>query len=671
MYPGGPLRHWRVLFVVFLAHAGVGTSPAWASESDAAAPEAAYFADLPVVLSVTRLTQPQSEVPASVTILDREMIRASGVRNIADLFRYVPGFQVSYNHGSQPVVAYHGLSDEYARTLQVLVDGRALYDVFIGGVYWQNLPVAIGDIERIEVIRGPNSAAYGSKAYLGVINIITQHSSQAHGTTLGVAAGDRDIRDGFAREGWAWDGGDARVTLDYRRDDGLQNLPDDVEAAIATFRSDLRLSSVDTLEAQLGINVNTNGIGHDDEIANPPHDREWTNRFGLLRWRRALGAGEEISLHASWHYWDQDEDYQTQPVDLSPLGLGVVQVPVSLDAYERRYDLEFQHVLNPSDSLDLVWTAGVQRDQATSLTYFGMEDTIENRSYRLSGHAAWRAYANGVVNVGAMVEKDSLTGTDVAPRLALNHHVTSNNTLRVAASRGFHNPSIIEERANARFFYQGVLLDETIVARGGLKAETVDSYELGWLYQVLRPAPLTVDLRLYEDRIRDRITELNIPSTAPASPSVLDYRNEGALEVYGADLSVDYRFREKTRLLLGYSRMHIEARDFTSEANFSADEHERSAPSYSGSAAVIHNFGRGWDANLFYSRVSDYDWLGGGHFSPVQDRVDLRLARSLDFGQTTGEIAIVFQNLEGGHIEFETGVEFGRRTFLTAAFRFP
>ena len=77
-----------------------------------ASSEADHLGDLPVVLSATRLAQVQSDAPGAVSIIDRAMISASGARNIHELFRLVPGFQVGMHTGNQPLVGYHGLSDE-------------------------------------------------------------------------------------------------------------------------------------------------------------------------------------------------------------------------------------------------------------------------------------------------------------------------------------------------------------------------------------------------------------------------------------------------------------------------------------------------------------------------------------------------------------------------------
>lgn len=168
------LHRWTVLLGLLVlqthaATAGGETAPG-SGEDDV------YFGDLPIVLSATRLSQPLTEVPVAITVIDREMIEASGARELADVFRLVPGFVVGSVNGHQRMVGYHGLLDAFNRRMQVLVDGRSVYTSTFGGVRWTDLSLALEDIERIEVVRGPNAATYGPNSFLGVISIKTRHA---------------------------------------------------------------------------------------------------------------------------------------------------------------------------------------------------------------------------------------------------------------------------------------------------------------------------------------------------------------------------------------------------------------------------------------------------------------------------------------------------------------
>ncbi|HET7649744.1 MAG TPA: Plug domain-containing protein, partial [Gammaproteobacteria bacterium] len=114
-----------------------------------------YLEDLPVVLTPARLSQRVDTSPLPVTVINRQMIRATGAATIEDVLRLVPGMLVGHDNGNQAFVTYDGFADRFARRMQVLVDGRSVYSPGFGGVDWSSLPVALEDVDRIEVIRGP------------------------------------------------------------------------------------------------------------------------------------------------------------------------------------------------------------------------------------------------------------------------------------------------------------------------------------------------------------------------------------------------------------------------------------------------------------------------------------------------------------------------------------
>ena len=182
--------------------------------------EQSLIGDMPVVLSASRLRQPLSEAPNAMTVIDRAMIKASGFRTIPDLFRMVPGMYVSYWSGNSAIVGYHGVIEQYARRMQVLVDGRTVYMPPNGGVSWEDLPLQMEDIERIEVIRGPAAASYGGNSFQGVINIITRDAGAQHGFKASVTKGNGGISDAAVNFGKHTEALDYRVSLGMRSDDG-------------------------------------------------------------------------------------------------------------------------------------------------------------------------------------------------------------------------------------------------------------------------------------------------------------------------------------------------------------------------------------------------------------------------------------------------------------------
>jgi iron complex outermembrane receptor protein len=314
--------------------------------------ENAYLGEVPVVLTVSRLAQPQDEAPAAVTVIDRQMIKDSGAWELADVFRLVPGMYVAYHASSayttNSAVSYHGLSDAYSRRMQVLVDGRSVYSPLFGGVLWSDIPLALDDIERIEVIRGPNSAMYGANSFLGIINIITRHSTEEQGTFLSVSKGT-GRSEGVARHGGRIGDLSYRVTASLRNDDGLDervvnpiqnnntwgyNKTDDKKIRLLTFRADYRASPVDEVEFQFGYNGGDRQEGLVSD-AFYPRWKSVDNHFELLRWRSQLGVGNELSLQFYHSYEGSKDTLLSNPAESGYAGL-----TYNADMIAQRYDLE-------------------------------------------------------------------------------------------------------------------------------------------------------------------------------------------------------------------------------------------------------------------------------------------------------------------------------------------
>ena len=223
VFVGDTIMYKKLIFLLLLLRiapvgAQTGTAASALTERD-------FLGDMPIVLSVSRLAQPLDETPGAVTILDRQFIRVSGARDVVDLLRLVPGFQTTNSYETDaPMATYHGRVDDWANRIQVLVDGRSVYSGFLSssaGLGLQTL--AIDDVDRIEVLRGSNSAAYGARAFLGVVNIVSRDVRETIGPAGGVTTGDNGVTDAGARIGWGDESEMYRISADRRGDDGLRN----------------------------------------------------------------------------------------------------------------------------------------------------------------------------------------------------------------------------------------------------------------------------------------------------------------------------------------------------------------------------------------------------------------------------------------------------------------
>lgn len=138
----------------------------------AAAPAHARPADDAIIVTATRAAQPAGETGQAITIVDRATIETRQAVSISDLLSTTPGVTVSRNGGIGSLTGVRVRGAEADQTL-VLIDGIRLNDPSStgGGFDFGNL--LADTIERIEILRGPNSVPWGSQAIGGVVNIVT------------------------------------------------------------------------------------------------------------------------------------------------------------------------------------------------------------------------------------------------------------------------------------------------------------------------------------------------------------------------------------------------------------------------------------------------------------------------------------------------------------------
>lgn len=129
------------------------------------------------VSTVSRYQQKSNIAPALVTVVTKNDIANSGARNLLDIFRHIPGFYFTINQFGLNEIGIRGLKSTNTATLKLLVNGSSINNNVFGEAtrIFDDMPV--DNIERIEIIRGPSSAVYGSNAMLSVVNIITENES--------------------------------------------------------------------------------------------------------------------------------------------------------------------------------------------------------------------------------------------------------------------------------------------------------------------------------------------------------------------------------------------------------------------------------------------------------------------------------------------------------------
>jgi iron complex outermembrane recepter protein len=623
--------------------------------------DAGYFADIPSIESVTRLPQLKSETPAGVTIIDSEMIHASGAKDLPDLFRMVPGFQVANARQDLPVVTYHGLGSIISRRMLLLIDGRAALSSFSGSIRWYGKSVSLRDIERIEVIRGGNTVAYGDNAFFATINIITRHASKTHGTSIDIKAGDEKYTETQAQAGLHFDHGDLRLTAGYATEDNQTLQPGDFNKRFFNLRSDWTLSEEDDLLLQLGGSETSIPTGGSGRV--PLSERILSANYQQLLWRHNRGNGE--SLHVQfYHNYDERDVDNVLPFRIRRVG--IVQVPVTRDHIDERYDMEIELTSRPTQRLRTVLGIGARRDTVDSDAYFYNVGERVNRSSRLFGNLEWSPLKSTVVNTGLLWEKNELSDTSLSPRLAVNYHINEMHTIRSALSRAKRQPSLFEELSDQRITYQNLLLNQIYTDRFDLENETVESVEFGYSARFPNRS-ITLDTRIYRDHVYDFIEGIRVPTT-DRDGTAIALINAGDLSIDGLELELAYQPSRKFRLTLTNAFMRTHADGFDAYSGYTDKQQEERVPDYSGSLFMLKRLSTAWDFSLVYTWVGKMRWQS----VPVDayTRLDMRLSRGFRLGTTRGEVALVIQNAGSEYSDYRPDREMGTRSYASIELEF-
>jgi outer membrane receptor protein involved in Fe transport len=146
------------------------------------------------VITATRTPTRLRRAPAALTVITRDDIERYGYRRLTDALARVPEVHTHF-HGYTMEADFRGFwsSQTGNRRVLYLLNGQRLNDPFYNGDFLPDLIGSLSNVERIEVMRGPGAALYGSVAVLGVVNIITRGAPEGPGTTAEVSATADDL----------------------------------------------------------------------------------------------------------------------------------------------------------------------------------------------------------------------------------------------------------------------------------------------------------------------------------------------------------------------------------------------------------------------------------------------------------------------------------------------
>jgi len=580
------------------------------------------------------------------------MIEQSGARSIVDILLLVPGFQVGRRLNGNPVATYHGLAERYNPRLQLLVDGRPTYVPLFGGIPWGELPVALSNIERVEVTRAPNAATFGPNSFAAVVNISTRNPAAESGWRTSAEAGGNRFSSGTMSYYDSNGSLDYRFTFQAENDEGYKHLPDRERGRLASFRSFWQVNATDRIGFDTG--VLRGGHMELDPVENPeqfaPYE-ETINAYVQMRWERSQSADDSWRVQYYYNYYDiRDEGiYMFDQGELSGdvvFSGTLFTVDLNRNSRSLRHEIELQRSARLSERTRIVFGGAVRRDTVKGFYIFNDSDQHAIDTQRFFAHTEFEANDSVLINAGLLLENNSLSGSTASPRTSVIYKVSPEKQIRLGYSRGIRTPLLLEEEGEVVIEYSfadgEIKTDYFISDLGDVDPETVDVIDLGY-YQVTWDRKLSFDAKVSWHKLDKLIGNDIVPFEQDTfDGETRSYLNESNYSYNTAEIQFDLKNSPKHRLRVSYTYA------FGLDSELSRQSLvPRHTVSLFGSSRITESI----TLSTEYYHASEWVWDDVRDESNL-DRLDLRFAKRFTFGKADVELALQAELELGDNVNY-------------------
>lgn len=494
------------------------------------------------VTSATLTEHSQKTVPSSVTVFNQEQIDRIGLNYLHELVNFVPGFQ-SFRQEEGAGNEYHhssrgSRSSSTSREVLILINGARMNREFDNTMAIPILPLAL--IEKVEFIRGPGSAIYGSNAFLGVIDITLRSNERGLISSIG---DNGQISNHLS---WHQVIGDTHLNmllgLDNSQGQDLQiesNITNDLEESSDPYRNVDLMLSLEHKDHYLSLQHFEREQDEFYVIGTTGNDvNESDNRYSSAEYQYAQtwdkGIKSEFSLRSF------RETYQ--PISTSPatgqasfkqraegMEFGMRNELLIWDQHQVLFGLDFRHI--DIDQVDF------------ETQNLGSDQLYPARTRDILGsyfQDQWQASDDLAFTIGARWDKYSGTSSALRPRAAVTYQLNAEHSFKVLYGEAFREPTTNE------LYIENIFGLSQLEGNPDLHPESIKTLELVWRYERKRHA---LNLTLYENQVRDTVIRDNM-----SSPSTF-FNASGSNSWQGFELELESRLTEQFSLNANLSMM--------------------------------------------------------------------------------------------------------------------
>lgn len=503
--------------------------------------------DEEIIVSATRTEHGIKDIPAQVHVIDREAIEASGATTVDQLFRTVVGvdLQGSGLPGAEIKLNMRGLTPGFqSKRVLVMIDGRRINEQYQGNVDFTLIPAS--NIERIEVVKGPASALYGSNAQGGVINIITRKGSSGakYGrkmvTSVKAAAGDFGTQDYRISQGGVEGSVDYRVSAGYVTTDGYMDNSDGTDRDWTAWNADadmgIALGELTDIRLDTGY-YEGSGV---DENSDRTVEKNYISAVGRHNWDPDVDADFLARIYRN----GEDNEY-----DWKYPGVGIYEQETLAGEVQQSYRV--------NDGNLFTFGSEVRRE---SVKVDEVQQSIDQDSTTVGGYVQDEIILTDDVlfTLGVRGDNESDFGSEWSPRAGAIWHVTDKAELYGSFNRAHRAPGLSDRYVLVD--YNGL----TFEGNPDLKPETLTAYEFGGRSKV--GGSVDVDLCLFYNDLEDSFDFML------DSDGVFRNQNVTASSIFGVEAEVKVGINDGISLFANYSLMDGEYDSFESNPAVEGNE---------------------------------------------------------------------------------------------------
>lgn len=494
----------------------------------------------PVVTTSTSTAQRASLAPSVISVITAQDLKNWGVTSLAEALVFVPGVIAAETFFGYTAINFRGLlQSHYNNKVLMLVNGHPVREAVNGSFHLEMIPLNV--IDRVEVIRGPGSALYGTNALAGVINIITRRgiSTDGHSTEVGLLGGSYQTVGGDLF--WSHQSPSSQTVAAASGQDnqGFPWTATDEASVTKTkdYENDMYNAFVEHQRGPWTISVA--GFRQQKEKFGivPNHTYGGPTKFvgflGDIKYTKALS--EQTQLTSRLRYDELERESPALPV-------GVFMNP---RGYQAAADFSLSHQFHDNLGLlggvtyeysytDPYWFTNAVTGAHTSLSAY--TNSYHNNDTSLFFQVLWNHQTAHQWTFGGRFNSNSDTGSIFAPRLGYVWAINETTTFKALLAEAFRNPDFFEKRVNT---------PTVLFGDKDLKRENVDALDLAIEKVVDDRQKHTVNA-FYLDA-NDAITR-----TPTGSGSEGRYTNDAHQHLYGLEYAFEHQFENKSSGFLSY-----------------------------------------------------------------------------------------------------------------------